>query len=117
MFVLEGHYTHEVGSHVSQSIVELLVTHPQEVYVNLTVDQTIPGVQQTIPTIFKITLNKYWPTPIFVLANDQELVRCITLEGHPLDIIMGVESDREYEPCLVLATDEAFADARRAEEV
>ncbi len=99
MFVTEGVYTRKVAKEVGSAI-KYMVEHPEDDrFFELQLVRYRQGGSDEWTEMFRI---EDTPEARITLADESEIVQCITRSGRRLDIIFGHAAERELQPALVL---------------
>lgn len=100
MFLTEGVYTRKVASEVGSTI-KYLIEHPDDdrfFELELVADQH----DSSKDWIEWIRLVDSTENRVLALADESEVVHCVTRSGRRIDIIFAHADERELQPALVL---------------
>lgn len=100
MFVTEGVYTRKVASEVGSTI-KYMVEHPtDDRFFELQLVRYREGSAEDWTEYIRPVITS--EDRVLTLADESEVVHCITRSGRRLDIIFGDPAERELQPALVL---------------
>lgn len=100
MLVTEGLYTRKVAHKVG-SLLKHLFENPQDSRSFEVELVRYEGEREAETFIVNVRLIDDPTKRVVTLANDREIVRCMTTEGKRIDFLFGHESERELEPAFV----------------
>ena len=101
MLVTGGYYTRKVAAEVGATL-KFLFEHPEDKQFFQLVLTTSKPSEGEEDWVVNIRLVDDLTNRVVTLANGCEIVRCVTNDGHRLDIMFGHKAEREIEPALVL---------------